>query len=538
MKKYIICPEGRTDLRESFIKRNPHIKDVEFVDAIKETNVSSAILLRNKMTISEEFPNITPKQIATLIDHRKLWWFGFEKSENILVSNVDATFTEDYDDEKFEELMTNGSEIILLSGGSDFSSYIANPSFCQQLMSSDILHKISPVEEVVSSFIPFFKYYVANVVNPTTPTLPMGKRKHKFKYYVLTSSNYEGLLRHTDPRYTNMPKEDMIIVINTKSDEYKQHAVDWCEKEGIEYYITESNGTPARGKNTVIDLFLESDNDYMVLVDGDDFLTPHGIWLHDYLSKQDSPPDAVCLKHQISTVLDREKVEAMQTVDPRFLSLEEIPTQQSMYFTANWEAIENASIYPHLIDYGCSNEDAIRFDNYHKEFYRLQKKYCEDNESHCRITWMSRETLKKHRFPEHLIVGEDTVFYFNVKKDGLEGNLDVKCNDERPATYVYDQRVPGTVHNEVKEGTDWNWMGVYNEEVHSLEKKGIVMQEDLPLLEIEYPEKYFPNTLGISESVPFNYSQNDDQVGTIYSPMNSSQNSLHKKVQSPSRFYK
>ena len=45
--------------------------------------------------------------------------------------------------------------------------------------------------------------------------------------------------------------------------------------EGIEHYVTESDGTPATGKNSVLRLFLESDNEYMVQVDGDDMITPY-----------------------------------------------------------------------------------------------------------------------------------------------------------------------------------------------------------------------------------------------------------------------
>ena len=49
-----------------------------------------------------------------------------------------------------------------------------------------------------------------------------------------------------------------------------------CVSEGIEHYVTESDGTPATGKNSVLRLFLESDNEYMVHVDGDDMITPYG----------------------------------------------------------------------------------------------------------------------------------------------------------------------------------------------------------------------------------------------------------------------
>lgn len=532
-----------------FLQNNPHITDVEFVQKTEENDVSEEILISNNMKISSEYTeccslhsSLSKEQIAEVIDHRNIWFKIHQSGAPALVSDAECVFSKRYKDEVCYNIAPN-CEFILLSSSQGKVSYVTNPKICHEFMSTNLLENITPIGVFLSRVLKIFNYNFYNVVDVSASKLLNSERKHKFKYYVLTSSNFDALLRHTDKNYSNMDKKDMIVVVNTKDDDYKERVSSWCEDEGIEYHITKSNGTPARGKNTVIDLFLKSDNDYMVLVDGDDFLTPHGIWLYDYLSKQDSPPDAVCLKHQISTIVDYHKVQKKRSEDNNYnhrdLPLEEIPTRNVMYFTSDWDRIESESIYPSLIKYGCSEKDAKKFSKWHKEFYRLQKKYCEDNEAHCRITWMSKDVLSRHKFPENLVVGEDTVFYFNVKKDGLDGKLDIRCNDERPATYVYDQRTPGTVHNEVKEGTDWSWMGLYNEEVYSLERKGVVVEDrDLPLLKIDYPEEYIPDNLLIGDIGSFEFNQETGDSGNMYMPSNSSDNTLQKNYNLVYGFYK
>ena len=118
----------------------------------------------------------------------------------------------------------------------------------------------------------------------------------KLKYYALCCRNLYGTKRHLD----YIPKEDLVIVLNSwlgmggkESEINAQYLADaeaWCVDEGIEYYVTSSDGTPSTGKNSVLSLFRASDNDYMVLVDGDDYITKHGVWLYDTIAQSESPP--------------------------------------------------------------------------------------------------------------------------------------------------------------------------------------------------------------------------------------------------------
>lgn len=368
---------------------------------------------------------------------------------------------------------------------------------------------------------------------------------NKFKFYILTSGDLPCLKRHFSEEFSNIPYRDAVVVINTKDDEYEAEASAWCYKNGIEHWTTESNGTPARGKNELIKIFLQSDNDYMVQIDADDFLTPHGVWMYKKVAEMETPPDAICLKHQLSLLLDYEKCEEMFNKGEHKNNYggKGAPWVESHYFTANWEEIEKGSIYPNLVQLGLDEKTATKYAKYHKEFYRLQKKYCDHNESHCRVTWLSKKAVKKHRFPEDLIVGEDTLFYFALKNDALNGKLDVKCNDEFPPTYIYDQRTPGTVHKEVGDGTNWQWMGDYNQQVRKLEKKGLLQEEDLPLLKMFYPWDYNPNVLGLEtgKDTCFTFDMNTEQgtiQGKIHAPANSDHDTLEERFERLYKFYK
>ncbi len=358
---------------------------------------------------------------------------------------------------------------------------------------------------------------------------------HKMKFYVLTSSKMPALRRHIDPEYSNIPKSQLVVVINSLSDAHIEAATEWCEEEGIEYHITESNGTPAYGKNRMLELFSESDNDYMVMIDGDDYLTPHGVYMYQAVAEQHNPPQAICLKNQISTMADYELM-AEKGVNHTTLRLEDIPYKVIQFFTANWDSIRKSDVVGNLRAMGCTQEMAEKQGKWHHEFYRLQEKYCEANEAHCRVTWVGKEAAKT-RFPEHLIVGEDTIFYFELKHRHVTEDLDIRCNDEMQPTYIYDQRTPGTVFNEVNQGKDWAWMEKYNNEVYKMEEEGNIQQLDLPLLTVDYPYPYSPNVLKFGTNGQFEYF-NGEEKGLIDLPNNSSEKSLHNAYERLTKFYK
>lgn len=302
------------------------------------------------------------------------------------------------------------------------------------------------------------------------------------KFYVLTSTNYEALLRHNDPEYSNIHKDDMVVVINSLDSEYIEKAKNYCIVKDIKYYITKSNGSPSKGKNSLLDIFLDSDDDYCVMIDGDDFLTPHGVWMYKHLETLETPPDAVCLINQISLHIENNEVcfSNSFTVDYNYL-----------LSTSNYDTFKNY--------YGLSHEKSVYFDSLTTKYYEEQQKYSEGSEVHCRVTWFSKKAAM-FRFNEDLIVGEDTLQMLELKHEALEGRLNVYTTDEYPATYIYDQREDGIVVAETDSGGDCEWMDTYLNALKDMKHADKLHENTrLPELQIEYPQDYVYNDLGLTK---------------------------------------
>jgi len=293
------------------------------------------------------------------------------------------------------------------------------------------------------------------------------------KFYILLSHT-EGFYRHFSPHYSNLTPEQVEVVINTTDRDKERDIIELCERYGVFYHITESNGTPAKGKNELLKIFENSDNDYCVQIDGDDYLTPHGVWFYEKVASCASVPDVICLKNQISWCLTGK------------MFSEDHKKELRRFFTTPPETLNYDELLEGMIKQRIPQKRAEVFVEYHREYYETQGKYCEDLESHSRVVFMSKKAAK-YRFPEELVVGEDTVFYYLLKDAHYREELVMCCNDEAPATYIYNQLGGGgTVWNHSKGFTDWTWMRDFNEFVREMEQEGKLYEKDLPLIKVEY----------------------------------------------------
>ena len=293
------------------------------------------------------------------------------------------------------------------------------------------------------------------------------------QFYILTSGNLKALKRHFDSEYSGFKKKDAVVIINSLNEDYIKEAVSYCTNKKIEHHVTESNGTPAKGKNSLLEAFLASDNDYCVMIDGDDFLTPHGVWMYKHLAGLETPPDAVCLINQRSIKKINHKP---YSVKP---------------FTVDYENLLTLD-YLHMFNElrGLSIPKATYYSTLYNNYYTEQRKYSEGDEIHCRVTWVSRKAAS-FKFNEELIIGEDTLHMLRLKHEALEGRLNFYTNDEQPATYIYDERTPGTVQKTSKFGIDYEWMNDYLVALEEMEKKNYLHENTrLPELKIDYPKDY------------------------------------------------
>lgn len=125
---------------------------------------------------------------------------------------------------------------------------------------------------------------------------------HKFLTCVLTSGTYE----HAYPllirclSYSRVPLEDTVVVINTQS---KGSARAIRRSLSVHFptlrdvVITESNGKPGKGHQSVLDYFSEQEEyDYLIKIDGDDFLLSGAHErIREYVSNLRTPIDALGL---------------------------------------------------------------------------------------------------------------------------------------------------------------------------------------------------------------------------------------------------
>lgn len=270
-----------------------------------------------------------------------------------------------------------------------------------------------------------------------------------FKFYILWSDFINNLEAVT----SNLPHDNTVVIINTLDDEQRDVGVNFCKEHSIEHYVTESDGTPATGKNSLLEKFLESDNQYMVAIDGDDFLTPYGVYLYQELAKHESPPDMVCLYRQLS----------VRGCHPDVF-LEErpnlIPYIPELPFDKTNVTLEYGELVKLFTDpdekYKRPLEVAQEWALNRLEFDSFMKKYSESNEFLCRLVFHSRKVAEMMRYTNELYVGEDAVQFFKLKKQALDGNIKMMRRKEiGNFTYIYNKNQNSIMRGMYKD--DWGW---------------------------------------------------------------------------------
>ena len=272
------------------------------------------------------------------------------------------------------------------------------------------------------------------------------------KFYILTSDHFTNLLRHNSPKYSNIPKEDMVIVINSLNKDYVKKAEKYCKDVGIEYYITESNGTPAKGKNSVLDLFLASDNDYCVMIDGDDFLTQYGVEYYKSLENKKIVPDVLCIRNGISLMNKKGKSIKVS------LKMEELGFNAQGFYAKHKE------------EFNSTDEEAYKATEDVAKMYGTQQRLAEKDQTFTRVTWLSKKAAKQ-TFDEELVIGEDIIHFLKLKNQAVLNKLKVYTLNEVPPTYIYDARTEGTVFQETKNSFDFNWVNKFIDKLNVMDSK-------------------------------------------------------------------
>lgn len=325
------------------------------------------------------------------------------------------------------------------------------------------------------------------------------------KFYALCCKSMPATKRHA----RHIPKEDLVIIINSLHAEYIAEAKSWCQSENIEHYITESDGTASTAKNSFLDIFKNSSNDYAVLIDGDDFITPHGVWTYKQIVGLETAPDVVALTNQYgifkekgyNPVLTNDAVMA----DPYF-GVKNILDPDTILGAGNrcfrmangwWASALKGTNIPK------TTPTEVALSKVHHRWASHVHKYIDKWETHLRITWFSKKAASRGYFDTSLLVGEDTLKYLEFKDDHIKGELSLVHHDEGYPTYVYDTRIDGVVQAVLNEGNrggteNWlRWLTALTDKYDELEATNRMHEEQVPFLQIDWPEGYMPDTAGL-----------------------------------------
>lgn len=283
------------------------------------------------------------------------------------------------------------------------------------------------------------------------------------RFYVLTTRNLMLLKRH----FVSIPVKESVVVINTLDENYQRQAVEYCKKIHIEYHVTKSNGTPGKGKNAVQDVFLASNDEYCVQIDGDDFVSPFGVDVYKDLAKQDRCDGLMLLSTTAIARPDENSVYGQWPDAPRYeMNLKHWLEKYPMKEKEIERALANKDIW----------YDAIMRIKKHQ----LQWNYPPDSRkiTQCpRFLFWSRKLCEHFRFDENLIVGEDTVVCWHLRDAAYRGLIRlVRANDIPLNTYIYDHRRSG-IMRPLSIALDFSWAIPLIKKMDSQSKNWIVPKE-------------------------------------------------------------
>lgn len=104
---------------------------------------------------------------------------------------------------------------------------------------------------------------------------------------ILTSHDAPRLTRAIDSVQAQSMPAPFWVEVNTQDAEYQDYVLAACARKGIDCHASASYGTPGGGKQAVFDRFADTyDDDFLMLLDGDDWLYPSAVESMARLIKQ------------------------------------------------------------------------------------------------------------------------------------------------------------------------------------------------------------------------------------------------------------
>ena len=305
------------------------------------------------------------------------------------------------------------------------------------------------------------------------------------KYYVLCSRNIHALRRHE----RTIPIKQLVIVINTLDKQFEKEAVEYSRDRGIPFHITVSDGTAPTGKNCLYDVFRESADSHMVMIDGDDYVTDHGYNVYETIYNSTHCPDALALEYQY----------AIYASPLHFLNLGyDHYVKNKTLEIRDPDTVDGLGSRPFVQrDFDFDVDQTLM-----RRWHGLTRKYIHPTETHMRVTLVSKKAVMDYRWPQYN-VGEDTLLYLQYKDAHARGELTLAHHYEGIPTYVYDMRVDGVCaqqnRDEMAEKKPADWLKEMLIEMEAMETRG-EMHSFLPQnINVNFPESYHPSALNLPQ---------------------------------------
>ncbi len=231
-----------------------------------------------------------------------------------------------------------------------------------------------------------------------------------------------SLLSQNSSEYIN---SEILVVINTTREDELESGLGVAKELGVKSLITDSNGMPGRGKNSVFDAFLRRNQigEYLVMIDGDDLLYPVATQILAKLVRL--RPDAIGI--QRNDIIDTKKFLGMKSIE----------------FCKGW----------HLYTQPRSQGNFNALNKYINRFNmnrRLGQHRTPD-----RLVLFSFGAASRLRFPEEIAVFEDYAVSLQCRSLFLSEGFRY-FNAGNTNIYVYDKSSPDSVSNRfIAENFKW-----------------------------------------------------------------------------------
>ena len=215
--------------------------------------------------------------------------------------------------------------------------------------------------------------------------------------------------------------KNVVVIINSVDGDYIPRAQQLALSLGVKSVVTESNGKPGKGKNALIQYFLQSEYTHVIPVDGDDVLLPSAV------SKlltivTDRTPDVVGL------------IDGLVLLNDECMLVEDWLTTET-YLNRCINNIDPDHFKKFNLHIAKIRRTAVEYDNLLNRFVLLSRKaaevinYDEDISGAEDIKQgLYLKLMHKHGLLNYLLLSSQNIYLYDVTNEGVFFNVLCKAD--------------------------------------------------------------------------------------------------------------